>query len=423
MKNKISGIKTLIAFALVLLSVITGFILDIFDQSADIFPSDSAIINLYGEAHGYKKCYDIELQEWCKYYDEGCRNLFVELPYFSAEFLNEWMQDDSDELIDLWFDEIQNTQSGNKYYYDFFHELKKRCPETIFYGTDVGHQYDTTGPRYLAYLEEKGLAESDKYLLAKENIRQGIESKAGDTEHNGMTAVRESYLVNNFIDAYTRCGGGRIMGIYGSYHTSLHVPDLMAGRLREHYGDIMSSVKVTDLVFDRIVKPYDLGFCITGLIFLLMLFVPNIIWAKRGKPAGYDENVNNENKILLALERTGEVLTSISLVIFTAINPKVMIIEGFYFEWKIIIWITAMLLMVLYECYWIKYFRSSKRMEDFYMSYAGFPVAGATLPVIAVLLLGIYSGNVIVIAASIILGIGHIGIHLMHKMVLLGRGQ
>lgn len=102
-------------------------------------------------------------------------------------------------------------------------------------------------------------------------------------------------------------------------------------------------------------------------------------------------------------------------LIFTALNPKVMVFEGFYFEWKIIIWMTAFVLMVLYECYWIKYFKSLKTMKDFYMSYMGFPVAGATLPVIACLLLGIYSGNAIVICASIILGIGHIGIHLMHK--------
>ena len=51
----------------------------------------------------------------------------------------------------------------------------------------------------------------------------------------------------------------------------------------------------------------------------------------------------------------------------------------------------------------------------FYMSFAGFPVAGATLPVTACLLLGIYSGNAIVICASIIFGIGHIRIHLMHR--------
>ena len=117
----------------------------------------------------------------------------------------------------------------------------------------------------------------------------------------------------------------------------------------------------------------------------------------------------------MILERVGEVLVSTSLVIFTAINPKVMFLEGLHFEWKLIIWMTAFVLMVLYECYWIKYFRSSKTLKDFYMSFAGFPVAGATLPVIACLLLGIYSGNVIVIGAAVILGIGHIGIHVMHR--------
>jgi maltodextrin utilization protein YvdJ len=54
-------------------------------------------------------------------------------------------------------------------------------------------------------------------------------------------------------------------------------------------------------------------------------------------------------------------------------------------------------------------------MEDFYSSYAGFPVAGATLPVLAALILGIYAQNWIVIAVSVILGIGHIGIHLTHR--------
>ena len=50
-----------------------------------------------------------------------------------------------------------------------------------------------------------------------------------------------------------------------------------------------------------------------------------------------------------------------------------------------------------------------------YSSFAGFPLAGATLPVIAVFLLGLYAGNLILTAAAVILGIGHIGIHYMHK--------
>ena len=45
----------------------------------------------------------------------------------------------------------------------------------------------------------------------------------------------------------------------------------------------------------------------------------------------------------------------------------------------------------------------------------GIPVAGATLPVLAFLLLAIYGKNIILGVAVVILGIGHIGIHLMHR--------
>ena len=54
-------------------------------------------------------------------------------------------------------------------------------------------------------------------------------------------------------------------------------------------------------------------------------------------------------------------------------------------------------------------------MKDFYSSFCGIPVAGATLPVIAFFLLGIYGSNVFLLVSVLILGIGHIGIHLQHK--------
>ena len=57
-------------------------------------------------------------------------------------------------------------------------------------------------------------------------------------------------------------------------------------------------------------------------------------------------------------------------------------------------------------------------MKDFYSSILGIPVAGATLPVLALLaflLLAIYGKNIILGIAVVILGIGHIGIHLMHR--------
>lgn len=407
-------IKTAIAFSLLGIFIAVGIILTASERRTDVYPDENTAIMLYGEAHGSKNYYDIELGLWKDCYEKGCRALFVELPYYSAEFLNVWMHEDNDEMLDRWFEEIQGTLSGNEYYREFFLEIKKSCPDTVFYGTDVGHQFDTTGKRYLKYLEDNGLEASENYKLAEECIRQGQEYRSEDTEHNGISPIRETYMVSNFIDAYARCGGGKIMGIYGSYHTDLENPELMAGRLKAQYGNVISSVKLSTIAFGTN-HPYRLGFCITGTVFLLMLFIPNIIWAKAKKPEGYENASANENKLLVMLERFGEIGTTVTLLIFPSFDPHIRKLpEGIFFEWRMIFWVLAFVLMLLYEGYWIRYFKSPRAMKDMYSSFAGFPVAGATLPVIAALLLGFYSGNLIMTAVSIILGIGHIGIHFTH---------
>lgn len=150
---------------------------------------------------------------------------------------------------------------------------------------------------------------------------------------------------------------------------------------------------------------FHFGFSYIGVIFLLMLFVPNIIWAKN-QPSGYEHYAKNENKIFGILERIGEVSVSCLLLIFSDFN-----IRSSY--WAVFL-IAAFLLMVLYEIYWVRYFKSSRTMLDFYSSILGIPVPGASLPVIAVFLIGIYGSNIFLIIASIILGIGHIGIHMGH---------
>ncbi len=157
----------------------------------------------------------------------------------------------------------------------------------------------------------------------------------------------------------------------------------------------------------------NFGFSYVGLIWLIMLFVPNMIWTKN-QPKGYEEYVVNENKILLLFERVGEFVVSPLALIFSDFNFK-----GFN-PWCLIL-LLSFLCMVLYEIYWIRYFKSEKTMEDFYSSILGVPVAGATLPVIAFFLLGVYGKNIPMLVASVILGIGHIGIHLAHRKEVLGN--
>ena len=157
------------------------------------------------------------------------------------------------------------------------------------------------------------------------------------------------------------------------------------------------------------------GFSYVGMIFLLMLFIPNFFWTKN-KPRGYDEYAKNENKILLIFERIGEISVSCILLIFSDFNINNLSVRSLFL-------IIAFLMMMLYEVYWIRYFKSEKTMKDMYSSIIGVPVAGATLPVLAFLLLGIYGKNLPLIISTVVLGIGHIGIHLMHKKQLADKGK
>lgn len=147
-----------------------------------------------------------------------------------------------------------------------------------------------------------------------------------------------------------------------------------------------------------------LGFSYVGLIYLLMLWIPNSLWT-RNKPTGY--NPSGESKVLLVFERTGQVCCTCSILIFSDFNIKA------FSTWSL--WLAvSFLLMILYEISWIRYFTDEHTVKNFYRSFCGVPVPGATLPVVAFLLLGVYGKVIWLIASAVIIGIGHIGIHLQH---------
>lgn len=104
-----------------------------------------------------------------------------------------------------------------------------------------------------------------------------------------------------------------------------------------------------------------LGFSYVGFIFLLMLTVPNLIWTKH-KPNGYTDK--NENRILLIFERVGQVCVTCTTIMFSDFN-----IHG-WSAWSFWL-IAAVVLMVMYECWWIRYFKSEKQLKDFYSSFLG----------------------------------------------------
>ncbi|WP_340033414.1 hypothetical protein [Paenibacillus sp. FSL H3-0302] len=213
----------------------------------------SGSIYLYGEAHGVAKILDKEYKLWSQYYhNEGMRHLFVELPYFTAEYLNLWMQSDNDDILEEIYDDWERTRSHNPDVKEFYKKIKSECPETIFHGTDIGHQYETTGSRYLSYLVANDLGESEKYTLTMEAIRQG---RVFYSKEDGV--YREDTMTENFIREFEKLGNESVMGIYGSAHTGLDEMDYktqsipcMGNQLQEHYGDNIYSENLSWIAKD-----------------------------------------------------------------------------------------------------------------------------------------------------------------------------
>jgi len=207
----------------------------------------SGQIYLYGEAHGVEAIYDKVFELWQDHYhNENMRHFFVELGYFTAEFLNIWMQSDNDEILEQLYRDWRGTQGYNQHVRDFYRSIKNECPETVFHGTDVGHQFGTTGARYLRYLESSGLENTEQYLLGQEAIEQGRHYYIynGNNDH----AFRENMMAENFIREFDKLNGESVMGNYGAAHTGLDSMDYMtssvpsmANQLKARYGDAVHS--------------------------------------------------------------------------------------------------------------------------------------------------------------------------------------
>lgn len=201
-------------------------------------------IYLYGEEHSIPSIFNQEFDYWYSYYHkDGMRHLFLETSYFQAEFLNEWMRTDNDEILEMLFGSKKSMDEKNLMEVEFFKRIKEECPETVFHGTDIGHDYHTTGRRYLKYLESLGQKNSVFYKQAQENMKQG-EYFYKEKDH----AYRENKMTENFIREIEKLNDEDIMGIYGGAHTQIGhmryaenpVPN-MASQLYEKYGDAVHS--------------------------------------------------------------------------------------------------------------------------------------------------------------------------------------
>jgi hypothetical protein len=207
----------------------------------------SAGIYLCAELHSEKECLDKELQRWGEFYEKGARHLFIEDSYSGAQLLNIWMHEDNDDILDQIWEDTKGTQGCSQVSYDFYKTIKRDYPETIFHGTDIGHQYATTGARYVKKLEEEGKEDTEEYRITVENNESGKKFyDLGNYETIESANYREQKMVEYFIREYEALSGEFIMGIYGWGHLELDSTHCCEGtdqqmviQLKEKYGDLI----------------------------------------------------------------------------------------------------------------------------------------------------------------------------------------
>ena len=230
---------------------------NVYMYEAELQPSTGRIF-LYGEQHASIPTMNRQLEIWGDYYnDYEMRHLFIEAPYFTAQLLNLWMQADDDAILYLLYEDWQGSLKHNPHTLVFYRTIKQDFPETIFHGTDIGHQSHSTGQRFLRYLNDNGLNDTESYRLTRESIAQ-----FQHFQREGSHAVRAYYKPLNFIREFDSLGNQDVMAIHGNAHVvfgdfmGYYGVPTMATTLRERYGDALQTFDMTHYALMR--EPYHI---------------------------------------------------------------------------------------------------------------------------------------------------------------------
>ena len=235
------------------------------DKEADEDQTPEGMIYLYGEHHWEPYCMEQELEAWRKLYENGARHLFIEYSPAWAGIYSINISGD-EETLDLiysymnaesieYYGESANevSEEGRRQLlleHVFLQAIKEHCPETIFHGIDVEHDYDDFGPLYLEYLESIGQQDSEEYareLLACEQGRI-CHRDTRDIYEDDDNAYRENCMVENFIRDLEKLETQDMMGVFGGAHVELGAMNWtpsgdgatvynMATQLQQRYGD------------------------------------------------------------------------------------------------------------------------------------------------------------------------------------------
>ena len=251
----VSKVVSIIIFVVLLLAALLGL-------TACGAPAETGAptgeIFIYGEEHANAACLDKELALWQTCYGQGMRHLFIEMGAGSTLLLNRWMAAEDDAYWDMVYGACEGTLFHAEVVADFYHQIKETCPDTIFHGFDIEHQYATSGEKARQLLEDEGKTDTDVYREVERSIKQGTMYYRRGADDKA-DVQRENALATNFCTAFDALGGVSVMAFCGGAHADPNGMDhqtgtvpSMAAQIAAHYG---SKVTLTCANLAREEKP------------------------------------------------------------------------------------------------------------------------------------------------------------------------
>lgn len=149
-----------------------------------------------------------------------------------------------------------------------------------------------------------------------------------------------------------------------------------------------------------------LGFSPVGLAVAALVLAPNLLLVFVGPRGRAPKPL--VPPVIQALEGIGQVACLLvpTATVTTAMNPAVLAAAG--------------VVLVVYYAGWVRFLASGRRWASLYEPWGSVPVPMAITPVLVFLLAGIGLANLWVVAASLVLGAGHIPASLRAARVLAG---
>jgi len=223
-------------------------------------PQSTGLIFLYGEEHlrDHEEMLARQLERWGYYYNtHGMRHLFLEKPFYTGEFLNQWLYADNEAEADTMMLALVDEGAVSPFHAEhFFGVIRRDFPDTVFHGVNIGGMWNVaTGQRFLAYLISSGQSNTARYELTRQNIAQAeMYSRTWDDGLPPISWIRDK--ADNFVRAFDALGGESVMGIFNTQHTEfgnhtqlrMYASATLATRLQRRYGDAVSSVNLQEIL-------------------------------------------------------------------------------------------------------------------------------------------------------------------------------